>query len=149
MAWVDQIVYWHWLALGVLLVILEAFSPGVFLIWLGIAAAVVGGALWLFPDLAWELQLWLFAVFSVTTILLWRERLRRHPTPSDQPKLNRRGEQYVGRLFTLNEPIVNGLGKIRVDDSTWKVAGQDCGPGTRVRVTGVDGVVLKIEIVSE
>ena len=69
----------------------------------------------------------------------------RHPTETDQPRLNRRGEQYIGRTFTLDEPIVNGLGKIRVDDSTWKIEGGDCAAGTRITVVGVDGVVLKVE----
>jgi len=56
-----------------------------------------------------------------------------------------RGEQYVNRTFTLEEPVVNGQGKIKVDDSTWKIEGADCESGTKVRVTGVDGVVLKVE----
>ena len=68
-----------------------------------------------------------------------------NPVISDQPNLNRRGQQYVGRTFTLDEPIVNGLGKIHVDDSTWKIEGNDCPAGTKVKVTGVDGVILKVE----
>lgn len=68
-----------------------------------------------------------------------------NPVESDQPNLNRRGQQYIGRTFTLSEPIVNGLGKITVDDSTWKIHGKDCAEGTRVTVTGVDGVILKVE----
>ena len=71
--------------------------------------------------------------------------LKRHPTETDQPRLNRRGEQYLGRVFTLEHPVVNGLGKIRVDDSTWKISGPDCSEGTQVRVVGVDGVVLRVE----
>jgi membrane protein implicated in regulation of membrane protease activity len=59
--------------------------------------------------------------------------------------LNRRAEQYVGRVFTLSEPIVNGTGKIRVDDSSWKVSGADCDANTKVKVISVDGTVLKVE----
>ncbi len=58
--------------------------------------------------------------------------------------LNRRGAQYVGRLFTLEQPIVNGVGKLRVDDTTWKIIGEDCPVGTRVRVSGVESTVLKV-----
>ena len=134
--------------LGLIFLILEVFSPGVFFIWMGAAAAVVGFVMLLFPGLDWEYQLVLFALVSVASILLWRSRLARHPTPTDQPRLNRRGEQYIDRLFTLEEPIVNGQGRIRVDDSTWKIEGPDCGSGERVRVVGVDGVVLKVEIES-
>jgi len=145
MEWLENAVYWHWWALGLVLVILEAFSPGVFFIWMGVAAGAVGLVTLLIPDLGWEYQLLLFALVSVASVVLWRLLLDRHPTDTDQPRLNRRGEQYIGRAFTLDEPIVNGQGKIRVDDSTWKIEGEDCAAGSRVEVAGVDGVVLKVE----
>lgn len=136
--------YWHWWVLAVILIILEIVSPAVFFLWLGISAALVGLLLLLMPSMGWELQMLLFSVFSVASIALWRNYLKSHPTESDQPSLNRRGEQYVGRTFTLDGPVVNGFGKIRVDDTTWKVAGGDCPAGTKVRVTGVNGVVLEV-----
>jgi membrane protein implicated in regulation of membrane protease activity len=140
--------YWHWFILAVVLVILEVFSPGVFFIWMGLAAGIVGGILLAFPELDWQYQLLSFALFSVTDILAARLILQRHPIKTDQPNLNRRGEQYTGRTFTLEEPIINGEGKIRVDDSTWKIRGRDCPAGTQVKVAGVDGVVLLISIES-
>lgn len=138
--------YWHWLILAVVLVILEVFSPGVFFIWMGLAAGIVGGILFAYPQLDWHYQLLIFALFSVGAILAARTILQRHPIKTDQPTLNRRGEQYVGRIFTLEEPIINGEGKIHVDDSTWKIRGYDCAAGQQVRVTGVDGVVLLIQL---
>ncbi len=69
------------------------------------------------------------------------------PPPPDGERaaaLNQRARHYVGRIFTLEQPIVNGEGKIRVDDSLWKIRGADCPSGTRVEVTDIDGVVLKI-----
>ena len=75
----------------------------------------------------------------------WRAYLHRHPTETDKPTLNRRSQQYVGRTFTLEEAIVNGQGKIHVDDSTWKIEGEDLPAGTKVKVTGADGTVLKVE----
>ncbi|MES9959155.1 MAG: NfeD family protein [Sedimenticola sp.] len=146
MEWLENLSYWHWWVAAVVLVILEVFSPGAFFLWLGVSAGITGLILLLMPDLSWQLQLMLFALFSVVSIIVWHLFLKRHPIQSDQPALNRRGEQYVGRLFTLEEPVVNGQGKIRVDDSTWKITGADCMAGTRVRVTGVEGVVLKVEI---
>ncbi|MDF1530326.1 MAG: NfeD family protein, partial [Sedimenticola sp.] len=73
--------------------------------------------------------------------------LVKNPTKSDQPRLNRRGEQYIGRIFTLSEPMVNGQGKIKVDDSIWKISGADCPAGARVKVVDVDGVVLKVALI--
>ena len=59
--------------------------------------------------------------------------------------LNRRGEQYVGRRLTLDEPIVNGRGQVKVDNSTWRVEGADLPAGTPVIVTGVRGTILNVE----
>ena len=121
------------------------FAPGAFMLWLGIAAAIVGVLMAIFPAMGWEVQYTLFAVLSVVSILAWKKMQLRHPVETDQPALNMRGHQYLDRVFTLDEPVVNGLGKIKVDDSTWKIEGEDCPAGTRVKVVGVDGVVLRIE----
>ncbi len=145
MSWLSQIDYWHWLVLGIVLVVLEVLSPGVYFLWLGIAAIVVGGILYGLPDMTWQMQLVLFAVFSVVSIALARILLQRHPIESDEPALNRRGEQYIGRVLTLSEPIENGVGRVKVDDTIWRVEGPDCPAGTRVRVVGVDGVVFQVE----
>jgi len=139
--------FWHWLVLAVVLVVVEVLAPGTFFLWMGISAAVVGLVTWMVPTLAWEWQALAFAVLSVLSVVLVRRYLKARPIETDQPLLNRRGHQYVGRTFTLDDPVVNGVGKIRVDDSTWKVEGGDCPAGSRVEVTGVDGVVLRIEVI--
>ncbi|MCK4744058.1 MAG: NfeD family protein [Sulfuriflexus sp.] len=136
---------WHWGIIAVLLIVLEMFAPGAFMIWFGVAAAVVSIVMAIFPSITWETQFMIFAVLSVGSIYGWRVYVHKHPPTTDQPTLNQRGEHYVGRVFTLEEPVVNGLGKIKVDDSTWKIEGVDCDSGAQVRVTGVDGVVLKVE----
>ncbi|MBL8249257.1 MAG: NfeD family protein [Candidatus Competibacter sp.] len=129
---------------GVALMAIEAIAPGFFFLWMGVAALLVGLALTVLPGMGWTYQIMLFALLSVGSIVAWRLRLRRHPTQTADPLLNRRGHQYVGRVFTLDAPAVNGHGKIRVDDSTWKVlVAQDCPAGTRLRIVGVDGVMLK------
>lgn len=140
----DSITFWHWWILAAALIILEVFAPGAFFLWLGIAAGVVGGLIYLAPELGWEHQVLTFSVLSVLSILVWRRYFRITPEQTDEPALNRRGEQYVGRVFTLTDPIVNSMGKIRVDDTTWKIRGEDCPVGTRVEVTGVDGTILEV-----
>lgn len=141
----QQLTYWHWFILAAVLIILEVFAPGAFLLWIGIAAGVVGAALYLAPGMGWEYQLILFSVAAVGSILLWRSYRGKNPVVSDEPTLNRRGAQYVGRVFTLDAPIVDGVGKIRVDDSTWKIEGVDCPAGAKVKVVGIDNTVLKVE----
>jgi len=143
---IEALGHWQWWILAVALVILEVFAPGAFFLWLGIAAGVVGVLVYLAPAMGWEYQVLMFSVLSVISIVIWRRYFRTRPDETDQPTLNRRGEQYVGRLFTLSEPVVNGEGKITVDDSTWKIHGEDCPAGTRVAVTGVEGTILKVEL---
>lgn len=139
--------FWHWWILALALTIAEALLPGTFLLWMGIAALLLGILLWAMPTLSLEIQLALFAILSLVSIVGWRLWQRKHPDESDQPTLNRRGEQYVGRVFVLDAPIENGYGKVRVGDSLWRVQGDDAAAGSRVRVTGVDGVVLVVETV--
>ncbi|MFZ1325748.1 MAG: NfeD family protein [Candidatus Contendobacter sp.] len=142
--WLLEPVYWNWWVLGVVLMAIESIVPGFFFLWMGVAALLVGVVLTVLPGLEWTYQVLLFAVLSVGSLVGWRLRLQRHPTPTADPLLNRRGHQYVGRAFTLDEPTLNGYGKIRVDDSTWKVrVAQDYPAGTRLRIIGVDGVLLK------
>jgi len=136
--------HWHWWILAAALIILEVFAPGAFFLWLGIAAASVGGIVFLAPDMDWEYQVLLFSLLAVVSIIIWRKFFRSSPQDTDQPNLNRRGQQYVGRVFTLDEPVTDGVGKVRVDDSTWKVHGEDCPVGTQVEVTGVDGTILQV-----
>jgi len=145
MSWLDQIVFWHWWILAGVLLIIELTAPVYFFLWLGIAAALVGLLVLVMPSMPIEMQLVLFAVLSVVATVAWRKYREAHPPVSDQPNLNRRGRQYVGRTFTLQHPIVNGVGKVVVDDSTWKVKGPDIPAGHRVRVADVDGVVFIVE----
>jgi hypothetical protein len=145
MEWTDQLVFWHWWILAGVLLILELTSPVYFFLWVGIAAAAVGLLLLVIPSLTIEMQLVLFGVLSIVAVLAWRKYRETHLVVSDQPLLNQRGRQYTDRVFTLDHPIINGVGKVVVDDSTWRVKGPDLPSGKRVRVVDVDGVVFVVE----
>lgn len=140
--------FWHWWIFAVALIILEILAPSFFALWLAIAAFVTGLALFLMPELQWQTQVFMFAVLSVISIIAWRRYYVKNPIETDQPMLNRRGEQYVGRVITLKVPIEDGQGKVQIDDSTWKIEGDDCATGTKVKIVGVDNVVFQVEIVS-
>ena len=142
----ELIEFWHWWVAAVVLIIIETLAPGAIFLWLGVSAGVVGAVLLAAPELSWENQLLIFSVLSVGSVVGWRVYQRSHPTETDLPTLNRRGEQYIGRVVTLDDPIVNRVGKVRLDDTSWKVEGDDQPAGARVKVVGVDGVVLKIEL---
>jgi membrane protein implicated in regulation of membrane protease activity len=145
-SWLEHIVFWHWWILAGLLLILELTAPAFFFLWLGIAAAAVGLILLVFPSIPVETQLVLFGITSIVAVLAWRKYRESRPLITDQPNLNRRGHQYIGRVFSLTNPITNGVGKVTVDDSTWKVKGPDLPAGASIRVVGVDGVVFTVEL---
>ena len=137
--------FWHWWALGGLLVIVEAFAPGYMLLWFGVAAGLVGLLLVIWPGLALSAQLLIYAGLLILCAFGWRWYQRLLPVVTDQPELNRRGAQYVGRRFCLVTPIVNGRGRIEVGDSSWAVAGPELPAGRIVEVTGVEGAVLQVQ----
>jgi inner membrane protein len=136
---------WDWFIAGGVLLALEALAPGVFMFWLGLAAMLVG-AVSMYLDLSWQTQFILFAMFSVLMIPLWR-RLSFGSMGTDQPFLNRRADALVGRIFTLERPIIDGAGTVRVDDSVWRITGRDLPAGRRVKVVGVEGTALHVELV--
>lgn len=143
----ETLQYWHWWVIAVALIALElSISGAYFFLWLGASAGVVG-LLAAVPGVGWEAQLFAFATLSIVSVFLWRRYLPEQKE-SDQPALNKRGHRYIGQLFTLNQPIVNGVGKLIVADTTWKVTGADMPAGTQVSVTRVDGVALHVERVS-
>jgi membrane protein implicated in regulation of membrane protease activity len=139
---------WDWFIAGGLLLVLEVLAPGVFMLWLGLAALLVGG-ISLFVDWSWQAQFIAFAVFSVAAIPLWRRLSLRVGAPTDQPFLNRRAEALVGRIFTLEKPIVDGSGTIGIDDTVWRITGADIPAGSRVKVTRVDGTALHVEMIRD
>ena len=138
---------WIWMVLGLVLLALEIFMPGVFLLWIGIAALVVG-AISLMPWQAefwvWQVQVIVFLALALISAYAGRRIMSSSTDETDLPLLNRRREQLVGRIATLAEPISNGLGRIQLDDTVWRVKGPDLPPGTRVRVAGIDSAGLEL-----
>jgi membrane protein implicated in regulation of membrane protease activity len=137
--------FWHWLILAAVLAGIEALAPGMFFIWFGLAAGLVGLIVLAVPGLGWEWEAVLFVALAVMTVFVGRSFVRRSPKASADPALNRRGERYLGRKFTVQTPIVNGRGSIKVDDGVWRAAGPDMPAGRQVKVVGSDGTTLTVE----
>ncbi len=140
------LLWWHWIVGAVVLAALETFMPGAVAIWFAASAAIVGLLMVALPTLPWQFQWVLFAVLGVVAMVWYRNYKKAHPDVEERPTLNQRGQQYVGEVFTLVEAIDQGYGKIRVGDGVWKVSGRDAAAGAAVRVIGVDGAVLKVEV---
>ncbi|WOH49930.1 NfeD family protein [Bradyrhizobium sp. sBnM-33] len=135
---------WNWLIFGFVLMALELLAPGVFMFWLGLAALLVGLVSFAISP-SWQTQLLMFAVFAVAAVPAWRHFARSEGSRSlSNPFLNNRTKALIGREFTLEKPIVDGTGTVRIDDTIWRVAGPDAPAGSRVRVVQVDGASLTV-----
>lgn len=147
MEFLNEFQFWHWLVLGLVLIVLEVFVPSTVLLWPGIAALVVGGVAYFMPEGSWMILVLLWSGLAVGLAFGWQVYRKASGKEAAQVSImNRRGEQYVGRHFTLNKDIVNGTGELHVDDTRWKiVSATDFTAGTKVQVTAVEGTSLRVE----
>ena len=106
---------WNWWVLAGLLLVAELLTGTFFFLWLG-AAALAVGVMALFWDSSWQVQVTLFAVFSIVLLAGSRLLIKREREDAE-PFLNRRAARHVGKVFTLDEPIRGGRGRIRIDDT--------------------------------
>jgi inner membrane protein len=133
---------WNWLIFGFILMALELLAPGVFLFWLGLAALLVGLVSFALHPF-WQTQLLMFAVFAAVAVPVWRGLANSNVSASN-PFLNKRADALVGRVFTLEKPIIDGAGTVRIDDTIWRVTGPDAPAGSRVRIVRADGPNLTV-----
>lgn len=139
---------WHWLTAAVLLLVIEMLIGSYYLLWVSFAAFLVAVVQWLF-GIAWGAQMVLFTLVAIASVIAWYIYDQKRDKTSSRPTLNKRGHQYIGRTFQLSDAIINGVGKIKVDDSTWKVQGNDAPLDTAVKVIDIDGTELIVEILGE
>ena len=139
---------WSWMVLGFALLAAEIVVPGVFLVWFGLAAILTGLlslALWDWWLWGWQAQTVSFLLLSLIIAVAGQRFVRARERPTDQPLLNQRAEQMVGRTATLEEAITEGRGRVRIGDTQWRVNGPDLPPGARVRIVGVRDNDLIVE----
>lgn len=136
--------YWQWWVLAGVLLIVEVLAPGTFFLWLAVSAAAVGLLVWLVPTISVEAAWSIFAVLGVISVVMVL-KFRKRPREDAAQRLNKRGQEYIGRTFELSEPIRNGKGKLAIGDTLWTVYGPDLEAGTRVKVMAVEGGDLRVE----
>lgn len=139
---------WSWMVLGFALLALEILVPGFYLLWIGIAAVLTGALslqLWDWASWTWQVQVLVFLLLSLASAFAGKKILGASANPpTDEPLLNRRGEQLIGRTATLAEPIAQGVGRVSLGDTIWRVTGPDLPAGTRVRVVAAHGSDLEV-----
>lgn len=135
-----------WGAAALLLFAAEAMAPGAFMLWLGFAAVVVFVGVLLVPGISLLVQVAAFVALSFVSIQVYRTWFRGNERASDQPMLNRRAAQLVGRVVPLERGIVNGRGRVQIADALWDVSGPELPTGAPVRIVGVEGMNLQVEV---
>lgn len=148
--WITELGAWSWIILGLILLGLEILAPGIFFLWLGAAALIVGAVslivwgygaeLWV-----WQVQVLGFLILSIVLAYVGRSWLKRTEAESDEPLLNDRVAQLVGQTATLEDPITNGVGHVRLGDTLWRISGPDLPAGTKVRIRGGNSDRLDVE----
>jgi inner membrane protein len=139
---------WNWMALGLVLLALEIMVPGFFLLWIGIAAVLVGTLALIIGDaggFTWHVQVLLFLVLSLVSAYIGKRIMAKGDGISEQPMLNQISEQLVGRTGTLTEPIINSRGRVRLGDTQWRVTGPDLPAGATIKVVSAKGSELGVE----
>ncbi len=143
--WMTENAHWLWWSVGVVLLAGEMLIPGVYLLWIGLAAAITGIFAWAAPGLEFEGHGLIFAVLATISIYVGNRFFYQRASTIADSQVNDRGKSFVGRQFLVVETIKNGQGHVQVGDSRWMARGPDMPKGTMVNVTSVDGTVLVVE----
>lgn len=136
---------WSWAILGLVLIGGEMLAPGVFLIWLGLAALVTGAVVGLL-GIGWQAAMLVFAVLAGACVFAGRLMTRRKAEEPDAATgLNDRGRQLIGKVFRLETTMAGGEGRVRVGDSSWRIVGPELLAGAEIKVVRVEGSTLVVE----
>ena len=142
---------WSWFIVGLLLLIGEILIPGVLLIWFGSAALVIGTlTLAPFTDVSWwpwQAQVVAFGVLSLVFVMVGNKLFPTNTANDEASNINDPLGRFLGSEASLDEPIENGVGRVKLGDTMWRVRGNDLPAGAKIRVTGSDGSSLLVEAV--
>lgn len=133
------IAYWHWLVFGFSMIVAEVLIPGAFFIWVGMAALVLSSIIFLFPLMEASSQFVIFGIMAPLWALIGKKIIRKLQPES---LLNRRAQQVIGQVITLDVPIVHGHAHVTIGDSKWRVKGPNLPAGADVKVVDVEKNML-------
>lgn len=136
---------WTWAGLGLLLLSAEMILPGIYLMWLGVAALLASLVAVFTPDAGFPLHGSIFAMAAIVSVYIGNRFFYGKSGEPEDNDLNKRGEKYVGQIFTVETAISDGRGAVKVGDTRWLAHGPDADVGASVRVVAVEGTVLKVE----
>lgn len=136
---------WHWLILGLGLLIGEVFVSGVFLLWWGLAAIVISGVMALCPDLSLTVLVIIYAILAVIlSFVWWKYQHSKDLKDQAYTSLNQRGHAMLGSIGTVQEMSENGIGRGHFGDTTWRIQGKNLQVGEPIEVYKVEGITLLV-----
>ena len=138
-----QLESWHWWALGLIAVVLEAMLPTGLFAGMAIAALFVGFVLSLVPELSVPLQLVMMTVGTLGLQALIRKFFYRKTADDDIP-IEERARDIMGKEYELQMAIQNNFSELEIDGVHWEIKGRDQKEGTHIRVIGLDGHMLVV-----
>ncbi len=140
--------FWIWLAIGVVLLAIEAALSSEWLLWPAVAAGVVAVLAALGLDIGFAGEVGLFAILTVVMTLFSR-RLIQRVNPGDKPDVNDRDARLIGQKARVVEPFVDGRGRVFVSGAEWAAEIDGDGPpvGDSVIVEASLGSGLKVRAV--
>ncbi|TAH37754.1 MAG: NfeD family protein [Alphaproteobacteria bacterium] len=141
---ISEHIHWGWFTLAAILIIMEVVSPTFFFIWPGIAAACIGVLAIISPDMGLTPRLAVFAILTFVFAAGWKAYIKKYPTQSDDPNLNNRAAQLIGRTGIVIEAIKDGRGRVRVGDGAWIAEGPDCPEQTVVTIESAQSTTLRV-----
>ena len=142
----ENLLWWHWIVFGILLIIIEMFTGTFFILGLGFSAIILGGIAFAYP-ITLEIELIVWMILSILSIVIWFKYL------NDKSIENSGQSNYSLKIKgTIEEPIhAYGRGKVRFDrpvlgNTIWyATAKQDISLTSRVRIVEVKGQLIEVE----
>jgi membrane protein implicated in regulation of membrane protease activity len=137
--------FWIWLAVGVLLLAIEAAASTEWLLWPAVAAGVVAVLTALGLRIGFAVEVGIFAGLTILATALSR-RLIQRVNPSDHVDVNDRDARLVGQRARVVQPFVDGRGRVFVSGAEWAALIEGDAPpvGDSVVVDRLDGPSLKV-----
>jgi membrane protein implicated in regulation of membrane protease activity len=144
----EQVLWWHWIVLGIVLMLLELLVPAFFLMWFGLGALIVGVLVWLFPASLFGYQVLVWTAFSLLFVWLWFKVFK--PQVFKSRAGMARGS-FIGEIGLVTKDMrPYEKGQIRfqkpiLGDEVWEsIADEEIRAGERVKVLAVEGNTLKV-----
>lgn len=142
----SEISSWDWAILAAIFAVIEMMTLSAMFLLFTAAAIIMAVVVAVMPDLQINHQLFLFSALMISSFAYWMKFSRGWGAKTDAPMLNNRLNQLIGRQVTLKASVIDGRGKVMLDDAPWVITGEDCEAGEKIEITGSEETMLTFDI---